>query len=94
MATDAAEFDGFVAVGCVIRGETTHYDYVCGETSRALMNISLTGVPVGFGVLTVENEQQAWARADRAQKNKGRDAAIACLAMVDLARHFNDVDAE
>ena len=94
MASDAAEYDGYVALGCVVRGETSHYDYVCGECARGIMNLTMAGVPVGFGVLTVENQDQAWARADRTQKNKGREAALACLSMVTLHRHFSDVDLE
>tara|TARA_Y100000780_G_C13605057_1_gene386170 strand:- start:228 stop:677 length:450 start_codon:yes stop_codon:yes gene_type:complete len=92
LAAEAAEYDGFVALGCVVRGETSHYDYVCGECARGIMNLSLAGVAVGFGVLTVENQDQAWVRADRTQKNKGREAARACLNMVTLQKHFSDVD--
>lgn len=94
MASDAAEYDGFVALGCVVRGETTHYDYVCSECARGIMNLTLASVPIGFGVLTVENQDQAWARADRNQKNKGAEAALACLTMVNLNRHFSDVGLE
>jgi 6,7-dimethyl-8-ribityllumazine synthase len=83
--TDAG-FDGYVALGCVIRGETTHYDYVCGESARGLMDLSLEGVPVGNGVLTVENRDQANARA--VDKKKGRDAAEACLAILSLRDRF------
>lgn len=83
--TDAG-FDGYVALGCVIRGETTHYDYVCGESARGLMDLSLEGVPVGNGVLTVENRDQANARA--VDKKKGRDAAEACLAILKLRERF------
>lgn len=80
-----AGYDGYVALGCVIRGETTHYDYVCTECSRAIMDMTLNkGLAIGFGVLTVENEDQAWARAKRDKKNKGRDAARACLAMIPI----------
>ncbi|MGF1463914.1 MAG: 6,7-dimethyl-8-ribityllumazine synthase [Maricaulaceae bacterium] len=78
-------YDGFVALGCVIRGETSHYDYVCGESARALMDLTVNaGLAVGYGVLTVETEAQAWVRARRSDKNKGADAANAALAMVDL----------
>ncbi|WP_300552059.1 6,7-dimethyl-8-ribityllumazine synthase [Maricaulis sp.] len=83
--TDAG-FDGYVALGCVIRGETTHYDYVCGESARGLMDLSLEGVPVGNGVLTVENRDQAHARA--VDKKKGRDAAEACLSILALRDRF------
>jgi len=85
----AAKFDGFLALGCVIRGETTHYDYVCGESARGLQHLALTyGLAIGFGILTVENEAQARARADVAGKNKGGEAARACLAMIALKRRF------
>lgn len=82
-------FDGFVALGCVIRGETTHYDYVCSESARALQDLAVErGLAIGYGILTVENGEQAWARADVKRKNKGADAARACLAMIELKRHF------
>jgi 6,7-dimethyl-8-ribityllumazine synthase len=85
----AARFDGYVALGCVIRGETTHYDYVCAESARGLQDLALThNLAIGFGVLTVENETQALARARVDKKNKGGEAANACLAMVELKRRF------
>jgi 6,7-dimethyl-8-ribityllumazine synthase len=82
-------FDGFLALGCIIRGETTHYDYVCAESARALMDLACRKkIAVGYGILTVENGKQAWARAGVADKNKGGDAARACLAMIALRRRF------
>jgi 6,7-dimethyl-8-ribityllumazine synthase len=85
----AKKFDGYVALGCVIRGDTTHYDYVCGESARGLMDLSLQfSAPIGYGILTVENEEQAWLRADVKQGNKGRDAAEACLRMVAIKQQF------
>jgi 6,7-dimethyl-8-ribityllumazine synthase len=82
-------FDGFLALGCVIRGETTHYDYVCGESARGLMDLACQHhIALGYGILTVENGDQAWARARISEKNKGGDAARACLAMVDLRRRL------
>lgn len=82
-------YDGFIALGCVIRGETSHYDYVCGESARGLMDIATRhGAAIGYGILTCENREQAWARADGTQKNKGRDAALACLAMIGIAGRF------
>jgi 6,7-dimethyl-8-ribityllumazine synthase len=85
----AARFDGYVALGCVIRGETTHYDHVCGESARGLQDLALThNLAIGFGILTVENEAQALARARPDRKNKGGEAANACLAMIELKRHF------
>ena len=91
-AAEGARFDGFVALGCVIRGETTHYDYVCGESARALQDLAVRhGLALGYGILTVENDDQAWARARVDRKNKGGDAAAACLAMVDLRRRIAEL---
>jgi len=84
----AAGYDAYVALGCVIRGETSHYDYVCGESARGLMDLSLKGVAVGYGILTVENIKQARARAHVDEKNKGKDAAEAALAMLEIKRKF------
>ena len=85
----SVHYDGYVALGCVIRGETTHYDYVCGESARALQDMAVRDkLAIGYGILTVENFDQAWARADRSRGNKGADAAKACLTMIDLARDF------
>jgi 6,7-dimethyl-8-ribityllumazine synthase len=84
-----ARFDGYLALGCVIRGETTHYDYVCSESAGGLQQLVLQhGLAIGFGILTVENEAQALARARIDKKNKGGEAANACLAMIELKRHF------
>ena len=78
-------FDGYVALGCVIRGETSHYDTVCNESARGLMELSLAGgLAIGNGIITVENESQAWARADIGRKDKGGDAARAALSMAAL----------
>lgn len=88
MAVETGEYDGFVALGCVIRGETSHYELITGEVARALMDLSLSGVPVAFGVLTVENEAQAKVRADRNGKNKGAEAVAAVLRMVGLSYRF------
>ncbi|MCB9957618.1 MAG: 6,7-dimethyl-8-ribityllumazine synthase [Rhodospirillaceae bacterium] len=86
-------YDGFVALGCVIRGETTHYDYVCVESARGLQDIALCEqVPIGYGILTCETREQAWTRAAVDKKNKGRDAAEACLAMLALRRKFGLAD--
>lgn len=82
-------YDGYVALGCVIRGETDHYDHICRETSRALMDMSVTDqLAIGFGVLTCETYEQARVRAAVDKKNKGRDAAIACLRMMALRREL------
>ena len=81
----AGEYHGFVALGCVIRGETSHYDVVAGESARALMDLSIRdGLIIGNGILTCENLDQAIVRADPEQKNKGADAAQAVLSLVAL----------
>ncbi len=78
-------YDGYVVLGCVIRGETTHYDIVAGESARALMDLSIDfSLALGNGIQTVENEAQAWARANVDDKNKGGGAAEAALAMIAL----------
>lgn len=83
-------FDGYVTLGCVIRGETTHYDYVCSESARKLQDLACDHtLALGYGILTCENEEQAWVRAAVDQKNKGGDAAEACLAMLDVKRRFH-----
>lgn len=82
-------FDGYVALGCVIRGETTHYDYVCQESARALQDLAVRyTLALGYGILTVENKAQAMARARRDEKDRGGHAARACLGMIDHKRHF------
>lgn len=84
------QYEGFVALGCVIRGETTHYDIVSNESARALMNLSVDrSLPLGNGIQTVENDDQAWARVRVDKKNKGGGAAKACLAMIELKRKLN-----
>jgi 6,7-dimethyl-8-ribityllumazine synthase len=80
--------DGFVALGCVIRGETTHYDTVCNDSSRALTLLGLSGLCVGNGILTVETHGQAWVRAEAAGQNKGGGAAIAAMHLIALSRRF------
>ena len=82
-------FDGYIALGCVIRGETTHYDYVCAESARALMDLAVHHqLCIGNGILTVENEDQAWARARMDQKDKGGFAADAMLKMLAIRREL------
>lgn len=83
-----SNFDGFVALGCVVRGETTHYDTVCNDSSRGLTLLSLQGAALGNGILTVENHDQAWARADPAGQNKGGGAAAAALHLIALQRRW------
>lgn len=80
-------YDGFVTLGCVIRGETTHYDIVSNESARALVDLSVSrSLALGNGIQTVENGAQAWARAKVDEKNKGGGAASACLDMIELKR--------
>ncbi|WP_333586233.1 6,7-dimethyl-8-ribityllumazine synthase [Phenylobacterium sp.] len=90
MAAQAGEgggvsYDGYVALGCVIRGETYHFEVVCNESARGLMQLTLDrGLCIGNGVLTVEDEEQAWTRARASEADKGGGAARACLAMIGL----------
>ena len=86
-------YDGFIAIGCVIRGETSHYDYVCSESARALMNISLEGFAIGYGILTVENYNQALIRSKTVANKtlgKGKVAAQACINQMRLKAKFTD----
>ena len=87
--SDAHPYAGFLAFGCVIRGETDHYDHVCREASRALMDLATEySLAFGFGVLTCDNRAQAEARAAVDRKNKGGEAAEACIQMINVKRHF------
>ncbi|MDB6178539.1 6,7-dimethyl-8-ribityllumazine synthase [Paracoccus sp. Z330] len=88
LASRHGHFDGYVALGCVIRGETTHYDTVCNDSSRGLTLLGLQGVCIGNGILTVENMEQAETRADPEGQNKGAGAAAAALHLVALARKW------
>ncbi|WP_334176682.1 6,7-dimethyl-8-ribityllumazine synthase [Pseudoxanthobacter sp.] len=89
MEMGEVDYDGFVLLGCVIRGETTHYDIVAGESARAVMDLAVDGaLALGNGILTVENDDQAWARARVDSKDKGGFAARAALAMIDVKNRF------
>ena len=91
IALAAGRYDGFVALGCVIRGETTHYDYVCGESARGLMDLSVhKKLAIGYGIVTVDTMEQAKARAFADRGDKGGDAAHACLAIVALGRRWRN----
>jgi len=82
-------FDGFIALGCVLRGETYHFDVVANESARGLMELSIKkSLAIGNGILTCENWDQAMTRANGTKEDKGGDAARACLAMVDLKERF------
>jgi len=83
-------YDGYVALGCVIRGETTHYDYVCAESARAIMDLAVNQqLAIGNGIITVENEAQAIARSKIDQKNKGGFAANAAVKMIKIRTELN-----
>jgi 6,7-dimethyl-8-ribityllumazine synthase len=84
----AAAFDGYVALGAVIRGETYHFEIVSNESARGIMDLTLKGLAIGNGVLTVEDEEQAWARAKVSEGDKGGGAARAALTMISLRQHF------
>jgi len=86
LAAKAKRFDGYVALGCVLRGETTHYDIVANESARGIMDLTMTGLAIGNGILTCENEAQAWARARVSEMDKGAGAADAALAMIRFKR--------
>ena len=86
-------YDGFIALGCVIRGQTSHYDIVSRECSRAIMDITTDlGIPIGFGILTTENYEQALERADPKRKNLGAKAAEACIHMLNIKNVFNEIE--
>ena len=85
IAADSGKYDAFIALGCVIRGETAHYDIVAGESARAIMDLTINdGLPIGNAILTTETKDQAMTRADPAQKNKGQDAVNAVMALLNL----------
>ncbi|MFV0244108.1 MAG: 6,7-dimethyl-8-ribityllumazine synthase [Qingshengfaniella sp.] len=89
IAHRGGDYDGFVALGCVIRGETTHYETVCNDSSRAITLLGLEGACIGNGILTVETLEQAQVRADAAVQNKGGGAAAAALHLIALSRRFS-----
>jgi 6,7-dimethyl-8-ribityllumazine synthase len=83
-------YDGYVALGCVIRGATSHYDYVCGESARKLQDLACEHtLALGYGILTCDTREQAWERASVEGRNKGGEAARSCLEMVELKRRFH-----
>ena len=88
LAAESGRYDGFIAIGVVIRGETYHFEIVAGESARGIMALTMDGFAIGNGILTVENEHQALVRADPAQKNKGGEAALAAIALLDLRERF------
>lgn len=88
MAAESGRYDGFVALGVVIRGETYHFEIVSNESARGIMALTMDGIAIGNGILTVENEAQALARASRHDKDKGGEAAKAAIAMLALSAKF------
>ena len=88
LAEESGAYDGYVAIGVVIRGETYHFEIVAGESARGIMALTMDGVAIGNGILTVENEDQALVRADPAQKDKCGEAAKAAMAMLALKEKF------
>jgi 6,7-dimethyl-8-ribityllumazine synthase len=88
LADQTGDYAGYVAIGVVIRGETYHFEIVAGESARGIMALTMDGVAIGNGILTVENEAQAQVRADPSQKNKGGEAAQAALALMALRERF------
>ena len=88
LAAETGRYDGFVALGVVIRGETYHFEVVSNESARGLMALTLDGIPIGNGILTVEDETQALTRAKPKEKNKGGEAAKAAIAMLELKSRF------
>jgi len=88
LADQSGEYDGYVAIGVVIRGETYHFEIVAGESARGIMALTMDGIAIGNGILTVENEAQALVRADAARKDKGGEAAKAALALLALKERF------
>ena len=88
LAEESGQYDGYVAIGVVIRGETYHFEIVAGESARGIMALTMDGVAIGNGILTVENEAQAIVRADPKQKDKGGEAAKAAVALLGLKEKF------
>ncbi len=88
MAAESGRYDGFVAIGVIIRGETYHFEVVSNESARGLMALTMDGIAIGNSILTVENEAQALARASKHDKNKGGEAAVAAMRMLDIAGQF------
>jgi 6,7-dimethyl-8-ribityllumazine synthase len=88
LADQSGLYDGYVAIGVVIRGETYHFEIVAGESARGIMALTMDGIAIGNGILTVENEDQALVRADPKQKDKGGEAAKAALALLALKEKF------
>ena len=89
ISTSDDKYKAIIFLGIVIRGETSHYDYVCNESARALMQLSIEGLSIGYGILTCENKEQAIARANPKGLNKGKAATLACLRMIELKKEID-----
>tara|TARA_Y100000739_G_scaffold228642_1_gene240945 strand:- start:1284 stop:1763 length:480 start_codon:yes stop_codon:yes gene_type:complete len=89
IAYEKSDYDGFVALGCIIRGETTHYDIVCSDSSNGLLLLGLRGANIGNGILTVENIDQAEKRSNPKKMNKGGGAVYAALSLIQHERHYS-----
>ena len=89
LADQPGIYDGYIAIGVVIRGETYHFEIVAGESARGIMALTMDGIAIGNGILTVENEDQALIRADPAQKDKGGEAAKAAITLLQLRERWN-----
>ena len=88
LAAESGRYDGYVGLGVVIRGETSHFEIVAGESARGIMALTMDGIAIGNGIITVENEAQALVRADPARKDKGGEAAKAALSLLELKARF------
>ncbi len=88
LAVESGQYDAFVAIGVVIRGETYHFEIVAGESARGIMALTMDGIAIGNGIITVEDDEQALARADMTRKNKGGEAAVAAMALLDLRKTY------
>ncbi|WP_336977449.1 6,7-dimethyl-8-ribityllumazine synthase [Altererythrobacter fulvus] len=88
LASESGRYDGYVGIGVVIRGETYHFEIVAGESARGIMALTMDGLAIGNGILTVENEAQALVRADPAQKDKGGEAATAAMALLAIREKY------
>ncbi len=89
IVSESGQYDGYVAIGVVIRGETYHFEIVAGESARGIMALTMDGLAIGNGIITVENEEQALARADKTRKDKGGEAAKAAIAMFELRTKYS-----
>lgn len=88
IVAESGQYDGFVAIGVVIRGETYHFEIVAGESARGIMALTMDGIAIGNGILTVENQEQALVRADKNHKDKGGEAAKAAIAMLEIQAKY------